>query len=265
MKKFSLFLFFSQDLSHTHTRTQIIFFKSTRGSCGGVCHLMKYSCGVSRVCQCVCTSAVCCYDEGRGCEEGGGEGREGETGGGMQVAASPVFPGNKSSKRQESTALRSFNAASAPVSSSAASLQEEEEEQEEWRDSGGGQGVGEALQYCRKRLRGERRVVGRQQRRRRTKRRTDGRKEVKLTKRKTGERGRTERETEEEEQKGGGSGERRWRRTDGEVRLPAGGSAGRFQCEKFLTAADAEVVDMRTAGRAPMDLLPGGLGLRDVR
>lgn len=202
---------------------------------------------------------------GRSCEEGGGEGGEGETGGGMQVAASPVFPGNKSSERQESTALHSFNAASAPVSSSAASLhlppqeqQEEEEEQEEWRD-GGGQGVGEALQYCRKRLRGESRGAA-------TEREEDGRKEVELTKRKTGERGRTERETEEEEeQKGGGSGERRWRRTDGEVRVPAGVSAGRFQCEKFLTAADAEVAARRTAGRVPMDLLPGGLGLREVR
>lgn len=81
---------------------------------------------------------------------------------------------------------------------------------------------------------------------------------MELTKRKTGERGRTERETEEEEeeQKGGGSGERRWRRIDGEVRVPAGVSVGCFQCEKFLTAADAEVADRRTDGPAPM---------RDVR
>lgn len=89
---------------------------------------------------------------------------------------------------------------------------------------------------------------------------------MELTKRKTGERGRTERETEEEkEQKGGGSGERRWRRTDGEVRVPAGVSAGPFQREKFLTAADTEMTGRRTAGRAQMDLLPGGLGLQDVQ
>lgn len=68
---------------------------------------------------------------------------------------------------------------------------------------------------------------------------------MELKKRKTG---RTERETEEEEeQKRGGSGERRWRRTDGEVRVPAGVSAGCFQCEKFLTASDAEVAARRTA------------------
>lgn len=59
--------------------------------------------------------------------------------------------------------------------------------------------------------------------------------------------------------RGGGGG------TDGEVRVPAGVSAGCFQCEEFLTAADAEVAARRTAGRAPMDLLPGGLGLRDIR
>lgn len=128
----------------------------------------------------MCARVLCvAMMRGRSCEEGGGEGREGETGGGMQVVASPVFPGNKSREPQESIALHSFNAASAPVSSSATSLhsppqeqqEEEEEEQEEWRDRGGGRGAGEALQYCRKRLRGERRAEGQQQRRRRTKRR----------------------------------------------------------------------------------------------
>lgn len=197
---------------------------------------------------------------GRSCEEGGGEEREGETGGGMQVAASPVFPGNKSSERQESTALHSFDAASAPVSSSAASLHPplrgaagRVEEQRRRTRSGGGIAILQEETEEREESRG---VATEEE---------DGRKEVELTKRKTGERGRTERETEEEEQKGGGSGERRWRRTDGEVRVPAGVSAGRFQCEKFLTAADTEVAARRPAGQTPMDLLPGGLGLRDVR